>query len=355
MVSPMSTSGEKGLRPGLHHSRSSTDDSSPRTLPRSRPRLRHSHTLENIEDSELPAVLPNAAMVQAVPSGGAAGPQHSLKSYGMEDYKAMFTGSSGPKRLLWGMKQGKMPSKKQSRPAAEGMKRSVLKQFFLDLRIGSPDHTQADSKTTNPDTTQHRAGLAHASSMVTLLQKVSKPQLNKLKRKASQTTISTVRPGTSLSKHSLEVTEFHQTPFSQRYGNARRAEMSQIRSYLAEALNSDDDTDIPLDFEFDVPDHLPSSPLCPLNPKHKSGGRAICLLHGRKKPHQANISRAATKIEPKIVYEGKTEGVVDAGPRIVYESKPEDMVESSRRRSEERDETKRLKLSQAYGDGAWYY
>lgn len=35
-------------------------------------------------------------------------------------------------------------------------------------------------------------------------------------------------------------------------------------------------------FEFDVPDHLPSSPLCPRHPKHVSGGKGICVYHGRQ-------------------------------------------------------------------------
>ena len=39
----------------------------------------------------------------------------------------------------------------------------------------------------------------------------------------------------------------------------------------------------PTKFEIDVPDHLPSSPLCPLNKKGKNGVRPICPLHGRKK------------------------------------------------------------------------
>jgi hypothetical protein len=36
-------------------------------------------------------------------------------------------------------------------------------------------------------------------------------------------------------------------------------------------------------FVLDVPEHLPSSPLCPMHPKHKSEGKGICPLHGRKK------------------------------------------------------------------------
>ena len=39
----------------------------------------------------------------------------------------------------------------------------------------------------------------------------------------------------------------------------------------------------PTRFEIDVPDHLPSSPLCPLNYKKSNGSRPICPLHGRKK------------------------------------------------------------------------
>ena len=35
--------------------------------------------------------------------------------------------------------------------------------------------------------------------------------------------------------------------------------------------------------QVEVPDHLPSSPLCPRNPKHKSGGTGTCPLHGRNK------------------------------------------------------------------------
>jgi hypothetical protein len=35
--------------------------------------------------------------------------------------------------------------------------------------------------------------------------------------------------------------------------------------------------------DWDVPDHLPSSPLCPANPKHTSGGTGVCVYHGRAK------------------------------------------------------------------------
>ncbi|KAG8167516.1 hypothetical protein KVR01_003205 [Diaporthe batatas] len=34
-------------------------------------------------------------------------------------------------------------------------------------------------------------------------------------------------------------------------------------------------------FEFDTPEHLPSSPMCPANAMHKLKGRGVCVFHGR--------------------------------------------------------------------------
>ncbi|OAQ98467.1 hypothetical protein LLEC1_02951 [Akanthomyces lecanii] len=36
-------------------------------------------------------------------------------------------------------------------------------------------------------------------------------------------------------------------------------------------------------FEFDVPEHLPNSPMCPANARHKSGGTGLCVYHGRRR------------------------------------------------------------------------
>ncbi|KAF4478514.1 hypothetical protein FAGAP_12376 [Fusarium agapanthi] len=36
-------------------------------------------------------------------------------------------------------------------------------------------------------------------------------------------------------------------------------------------------------FEFQLPEHLPSSPMCPANEKHASGGTGVCVYHGRRK------------------------------------------------------------------------
>ncbi|KAJ6789397.1 hypothetical protein PWT90_00950 [Aphanocladium album] len=43
------------------------------------------------------------------------------------------------------------------------------------------------------------------------------------------------------------------------------------------------DADNAVKFEFDVPEHLPSSPMCPANVRHKSGGKGLCVYHGRRR------------------------------------------------------------------------
>lgn len=40
-------------------------------------------------------------------------------------------------------------------------------------------------------------------------------------------------------------------------------------------------------FEFDIPEHLPTSPMCPANVKHKSVGTGMCVYHGRRKVYLA--------------------------------------------------------------------
>ncbi|KAL7627466.1 hypothetical protein AAE478_001659 [Parahypoxylon ruwenzoriense] len=46
----------------------------------------------------------------------------------------------------------------------------------------------------------------------------------------------------------------------------------------------------PSTFEFDMPEHLPNSPMCPTNKRHQSGGTGVCVYHGRRK---RSVSSAA--------------------------------------------------------------
>lgn len=48
-------------------------------------------------------------------------------------------------------------------------------------------------------------------------------------------------------------------------------------------LKADEARDNAMGFEINVPEHLPSSPLCPKHPKHKSEGKGICIYHGRNR------------------------------------------------------------------------
>lgn len=41
--------------------------------------------------------------------------------------------------------------------------------------------------------------------------------------------------------------------------------------------------DEPTPFEFQLPEHLPNSPMCPANERHVSGGTGVCVYHGRRK------------------------------------------------------------------------
>ncbi|KAI0435339.1 hypothetical protein F5Y09DRAFT_2518 [Xylaria sp. FL1042] len=43
-------------------------------------------------------------------------------------------------------------------------------------------------------------------------------------------------------------------------------------------------------FKFDMPEHLPSSPMCPTNKRHKSGGTGVCVYHGRAKRQVRTLS-----------------------------------------------------------------
>ena len=62
----------------------------------------------------------------------------------------------------------------------------------------------------------------------------------------------------------------------------KRRKSSDIDWYTVK-LKADEARDNAVNFELNVPEHLPSSPLCPKHPKHQSGGRGICVYHGRNR------------------------------------------------------------------------
>lgn len=112
------------------------------------------------------------------------------------------------------------------------------------------------------------------------------------------------------------MTNFWQTSYVQRYHDTKRDQESKLRAHIDRALAEDhpDDDDKDAVFEIDVPDHLPTSPLCPLSPKHKSGGRGICPLHGRRgdkrkgQTRTGSLGAGGTKREPEIVFDSGVGG-----------------------------------------------
>ncbi|OAQ89887.1 hypothetical protein VFPFJ_06301 [Purpureocillium lilacinum] len=48
---------------------------------------------------------------------------------------------------------------------------------------------------------------------------------------------------------------------------------------------------LPTAFEFDIPEHLPSSPMCPANARHAGGGTGLCVYHGRRRKRNTSMLR----------------------------------------------------------------
>lgn len=65
----------------------------------------------------------------------------------------------------------------------------------------------------------------------------------------------------------------------------------------------------PKTFAFDLPEHLPNSPMCPANKKHKSGGTGVCVYHGRRKRSSSDQPSSGT-----VGVHEQNVGVIRAGP-----------------------------------------
>lgn len=85
-------------------------------------------------------------------------------------------------------------------------------------------------------------------------------------------------PNESTSTPSPDAVERHPLP-----SRGQRKRSSSGTDWFRVKLAADEANDAQRPFDLNVPDHLPNSPLCPRNPKHRSGGNGICVYHGRKK------------------------------------------------------------------------
>lgn len=90
-----------------------------------------------------------------------------------------------------------------------------------------------------------------------------------------------------------------------------------MRSHINRALASDHlgDDDDGIGSDMDVPDHLPGSPLCPLDSRQKHSGNSVCPLHGRKKDVMAAKVKADAKRMGSL-------GTARREPEIVFDSSP---------------------------------
>ncbi|KAH9845125.1 hypothetical protein Tdes44962_MAKER06844 [Teratosphaeria destructans] len=227
-----------------------------------------------------------------------------------------------------------------------------FRDIFRGLRNPFTGHREIASEddTPEPATTYRRGGILPKPekvsiklSFASLIRKASRSQLKPLKGKSSDATFASIEEGPETSEeYTTEVTDFWQTPYSTRYNDAKKSETNAIRHMVDEALEDDEMMDVKLGFELNVPDHLPNSPLCPLDPRHKSGGKALCPLHGRKRrpfklatlptidaratATSQPLLGTASKIAPQIVYEGKLDMVPAATSAITSKSGAETMA-----------------------------
>ena len=284
-----------------------TTPASPFSKPRRRPNaLRRQRTLSQMYTPSVIHELPSESIVSVVPSGPVMGPTAKYKSSdGKEYYRTAPTGPAALNFLPSEMKRVNTPPMIVA--DAVSKKPGGFKGFF-DMRRVTAEQASVYSESPELVATKRRRPIIPKGSLQSLLPKLSLPRLQS---KTSQQTREPPEPP----RDPLEVTAFHQTPFSQRYGDTRRVKMNHIRSFVEESLKDDDDDASTFPFELDVPDHLPSSPLCPLSPKHKSGGKAICPIHSRRK---TNLGQSG--VGGKAGEAGKGGGGARRGPTIVYES-----------------------------------
>lgn len=275
---------------------------SPLSMPPIRPRPKRNDERMDVSQAAKQSSPDNVN--SSVLSAAAVSPQSKYKSaIGEEHYRTKLTGPGAPSFLPSEMKRVNTPPVENAQTTAN--KPSGFKGFFFDMRSIPNDRKSIESESPVPSKLKQRAPIIAKTSLQSLLPKVS---LQKLKRKASRVPKQSEPP-----KDTLAVTEFEQTPFSQRYGDTRRAKMSRIRAYVDETLKeseNDDDDDGAALFVLDVPEHLPTSPLCPLSPKHPSGGKAICPTHRRKRTTFGASSpgiKASQQLgtqSPTLVFEG---------------------------------------------------
>ena len=256
-----------------------------------------------------------ASAPSSIASNAPALPNATYKSSDGKEYQATsLTGPGAPNFLPSEMKRIDTPPLEV--PSARQSRLRALKSFFFDVE-SPPKEADGSAAFFLRDTEIIGRPYARIFPKTSLRSLVPKLSLPTLRHKPSEIL------DDRRDSDPFAVTDFQQTPFSQRYGDALRAKQALMRAYMwDETLREDDDSNmgsVGHSFELSIPDHLTNSPLCPLNEKHKSGGKGLCPVHGRKRmsvnayPYRGRAGgrREGSKggrREPTIVFESGQQG-----------------------------------------------
>ena len=175
------------------------------------------------------------------------------------------TGSSAPHSFLWPLRR------------AHSNSSSLRNVLMGEVPLGTPTTPRSELMYVGSDQRQYFRVDISAPGAPTYLpseaRRIGTPPLNEQNVKARGLFFSyDVRDdeGEVLSSDTVERARFGM-------------KMASDIDWLSVKLKADEARDNAMCFEINVPEHLPSSPLCPKHPKHKSGGKGICIYHGRNR------------------------------------------------------------------------
>ncbi|KAF2165528.1 hypothetical protein M409DRAFT_24381 [Zasmidium cellare ATCC 36951] len=341
------------------NNRSSSEQLSPMSTPRSRAKARHRHTLENLHDDPegQPVHFPNMALSK-VSDHEPTIDEIQVVDFAGRRQKPPSSMSRSSMRSVSPSHAAPPSSTVESEPVPLQKSNSGFKNFVLGVRrvslavvdkLARDDEESPEARTDTRCNSLPRNSLtiikprpplrikgSKSSGSLLWIQRTRSSRMSRVKEESEEPTAEELQAARRerLASADLLVINFQQTPFMQRYYDSKRAHLHHVRSLVEEGMDDDDldgDEEIQLGHEHNVPDHLPNSPLCPLHHKHKSGGKAICPLHGRYKKSELGT---AVKVGPA------------RSRRMVHYHQPGPLVQAPRQPVPERQRSQPLARNQ---------